>query len=282
MRKVSTVRTPDKGIAARLRTAAAALAATLPLAAAADCSREILVPVAPIGISIVTNGNAVSGIYPDVLRAQAAKAGCQLVFSVVPRARLEVMFETGKADLLVPATRTAQRDQHGVFIPLIGHRATLISVAAERAPLRSAQELLERRELRVAVVRGFDYGEPYQALLKELTRQGRLFLEVDTVAVARLMQAGAVDLTIMGPTILAGAISRDPRIAGLLDKLRIEPIPELPWGVSGAYVSRHSLSAEDQAALRDMVEKSATSRAVYEGFQRYHRPDILAESVRLR
>ncbi|KQV87945.1 hypothetical protein ASD15_28150 [Massilia sp. Root351] len=250
--------------------------------AAAECSREIAVPVAPIGVSITISNGDVAGIYPDVLRAASQKAGCQLVFSGVPRARQEVLFEMGKADLMLPATRTPARDQVGTFIPLIGHRATLISVASGRPALSSAQDLLQRPELRVAVVRGFDYGEPYQVLIKELARQGRLFQEVDSVAVARLMQSGAIDVTIMGPTTLAGAVMRDARLAGMLDRLRVEPIPELPWSESGIYVSRRSLKPEDQAIMLDMMERVAKSNAVMEAFQRVHRPAILAESVRPR
>jgi polar amino acid transport system substrate-binding protein len=275
-----------RGAATAARTAAALAAAAALMASAApahaECSRKIAVPVAPIGVSIVINGGVVSGIYPDVLRAASQKSGCQLVFSGVPRARQEVLFEMGKADLLLPATRTPARDQIGTFTPLLGHRATLISLAGPRPALASAQDLLDRHELRVAVVRGFDYGEPYQALIKELAKQGRLFQEVDTVAVARLMQSGTIDVTIMGPTTLAGAVMRDARLAGMLDKLRIEPIPELPWSVSGIYVSRRSLKPEDQAAMLDMMEGVAKSNAVMEAFQRVHRADVLAESVRPR
>ncbi|MES2261174.1 MAG: transporter substrate-binding domain-containing protein [Pseudomonadota bacterium] len=270
--------TPRKTMAAL----AATLSLLLPYSAGAACSRDILVPVAPIGASVTVTGNTVAGIYPEALRPLAAKAGCNIVFSVVPRARLELLFESGKADMLLPATRTAARDQQGIFVPMIGHRATLISIASARPALLSAQDLLDHRELRVAVVRGYDFGEHYQQLIQELGRQGRLFLEVDATAVARLMHAGAVDVTIMGPTILAGAIEREPRVAGLLDRLRIEPIPELPWGMSGAYVSRQSLKPEDQAALRELIERIARSSAVMEGFQRYHRADILNDSVRPR
>lgn len=270
------------------RTAAPAMALALGLAlgaagaARADCSRDISVPVSANGASVVINGASVNGIYPDLLRNLGGRVGCNFLFSVVPRARQMAMYEAGKADLLIPAMRTPERDKIGQFVPMVGHRAVLISVAGKQAPIASGRELLERHELRVAVVRGFDYGEQYAALLKELGRQGRLFTEVDANAVARLMHAGAVDLTIMGPTILAGAIRREPRVQGLLERLRMEPIAELPWGQSGAYVSRLSLSADDQQLLREQLEKVAKSGAVMDGFQRYHRPDILAESVRPR
>lgn len=253
-----------------------------PAGARAECSRDIAVPVAPIGASITVRDGVAGGIYPEALRAASTKAGCHLVYSVVPRARQEVLFEMGKADLLLPATRTPGRDQIGTFIPLIGHRATLITVDGKRTPLASAQDLLDRHELRVAVVRGYDYGEAYQALVKELAAQGRLFLQVDAVAVARLLQSGAIDVTIMGPTTLVGAVARDPRLTGLMDRLRVEAIPELPWGESGVYVSRRSLKPADQAAVLDLMESVGKSPAVMEGFQRYHRADILTDSVRPR
>jgi polar amino acid transport system substrate-binding protein len=261
---------------------AVALALLVAPLAQAGCSRDIAVPVANTGASIVLDGSRITGIYPELLRSLGQKEGCHFLFSPVPRARLELMFETGKADVLVPATRTAARDASGIFVPMMRHRATLISVASNRPAITTGQELLERRDVRVAVVRGFDYGEAYQDLIRELNKQGRLFTEVDPTAVARLMNLGAVDMTIMGPTILAGVINREPRVSGLLEKLRLEPIPELPWQSSGIYVSRRSLSPEDQAALIDLLEKAAKSGAVLEAFQRYHRPDIFSESVRPR
>jgi polar amino acid transport system substrate-binding protein len=84
-----------------------------------------------------------------------------------------------------------------------------------------------------------------------LSSQGRLFYEVDALSVARLMQSGFIDATIMGPTILAGVAQNDARVYGLVDRLRLEALPELPWGMSGVYLSRKSLTAEDQATLRE-------------------------------
>jgi polar amino acid transport system substrate-binding protein len=260
--------------------AAASIVACLP--AQADCSRDIVVPVASVGVSVIVSNGTFSGIYPELLRSLGPRAGCHFTFVSVPRARQELMFETGKADILLPATRTPARDLHGIFVPMVGHRAMLISLTSPRPPIINGQDLLERRDLRVAVVRGYDYGEAYQALVRELARQGRLFVEVDPTAIARLLHVGAVDMTIMGPTILAGAINREARVQGMLDKLRLEALPELPWQQTGVYVSRHSLAPDDRSVLLELLERAAKSNVVLEGFQRYHRPEILNESVRPR
>lgn len=257
------------------------LAALMAQNAAAGCSRDIAAPVSANGASVIVDGMNVHGIYPDLLRAIGAKTGCNFVFTVVPRARQVAMFSAGTADVLAPASRTPARDKFGTFIPMINHRAMLISLNNGRAPITSAQDLLARKDLRVAVVRGFDYGEAYTSLIDELQKQGRLFVEVDVIAVARLLHAGSADVTIMGPTLMAGAIRRDPRVHGMQDKLKTEAIPELPWHHSGAYLS-NALKPEDQALIRDALEKAGKSNQVMEGYLHYFRADVLNDSVRPR
>ncbi len=253
------------------------------VSAHAGCSRAIQVPIAPIGLSVViTPDNAVQGVYPDVLRSLAGKDSCSFEFTAVPRARLDALYEAGKADLLIPASRSPRRDQFGQFVPLVHSRSMLISLASDKAAVRNAQELVERRDIRLALVRGFDFGPGYTQLVKTLTQQGRVVLEADVPSVARLLQSGAVDMTIMAPSILLGALQGDAKTAGLADRLRYDPIAELPWGDSGAYISLKSgLTDADRDALRDLLERAAAG-PVWKAFQRYYPANALAGSIKAR
>lgn len=252
----------------------------VPALCSAGCSRPIQVPLSATGLSVIVNGESVSGIYPDLLRSIAEKEGCQFVFSVVPRARQEAMFESGKADLLIPASKTSRRDELGVFIPLIHNRATLISLQSHRAPIKTAQDLIEKQDLRLALVRGFDYGAAYQTLVAELGRQGRVIMEADVISVARLMKSNGAYLTIMAPSIFAGVVQGDARVDDLLGKLRYEAINELPWGDSGAYLSKTSLNKGDAEQLREILERTSKSGIVWKNFQRYYPPEVLKEGIR--
>jgi polar amino acid transport system substrate-binding protein len=257
--------------------------ATMPWLVQAQCSRPMRVPVAPIGLSVQTAGDTVSGLYPDLLRQLADKNGCVMAFSVVPRARQEAMFESGSADLLVPATRTERRDGHGTFVPMVSSRAVLISLQSERANVGSVAELLARKELRVVVVRGYDYGPAYQGMLKQLGRQGRLLQAADPVSAARMLAAGMAELTVMTSTIFTGALQGDARVRPLLERLRFEAVEELPWGESGIYVSsKAALDGADRALMLELLERSARSDAVWRAFQRYYPPASLTESIRPR
>ncbi|MET0319737.1 MAG: transporter substrate-binding domain-containing protein [Duganella sp.] len=258
-----------------------ALGVAFPCGAAAGCSRPIAVPVSANGASVQMAADGIRGIYPDLLRGVADSAGCSFDFALVPRARQVALYGLGQADILIPASHTTERDRHGTFVPLISTRPMLISVEGNHAPVTSAQDLLDRRDLRVAVVRGFDYGEGYMALTAELAKQGRLFVEVDVTSVARLLHAGSADLTIMGPSTMISVARREPRVQGLFARLRTDAIAELPWRYSGAYVSK-ALPKEDQQQLLDALEKAARTNSVMDGYVHYFGPDLLKGGVRPR
>ncbi len=257
-----------------------AFAIGAPVASHAACSRVIKVPVATTGNSVLIDGESVSGVYPELLRGLTDKEGCSFAFTAVPRARLEVLFESGRADLLIPASRTPRRDQHGSFVALVHNRPMLMSLQSTRPAITTVQQLLDQTTLKLALVRGFDYGPAYQELVTALGRQGRLILDVDALSVARLLKSGAADATIMATTILAGAVQDDERVRDVLDRLRIEALAELPWGDSGVYLSNTTLSPQDKAALQDALERAARSGAVWKGFQRHYTPAILKGSIR--
>ncbi|MFZ6654536.1 substrate-binding periplasmic protein [Undibacterium sp. TJN19] len=265
-----------------LRVALILLFSHVCVLAEAACSRVINAPVAAQGFSVIVSGDNVSGIYPDIFRNLSSRETCQFHFFSVPRARLELMFENGQADVLFPAIRTARRDAHGFFVPLIYTRATLISLQSARPAIHNQQELLEQKNLKVVLVRGYDYGEAYQAILAELHKQGRLIMETDAISAARILKAGIADMTIMAPYIFAGAVQGDPRVDDMADKLRFEALPELNWGDSGIYLSRKSLSQDDRNALQEMMERAARSGMVWKSFSRYYKPDVLKEGSRPR
>lgn len=259
-----------------------ALAALCVLAghASATCSRPLKVPVSTTGLSVILGPKEVSGIYPDFLRTVADKEHCKFVFAPMPRARQEMLFASGRADLLIPASRTPRRDAYGTFVPLIRSRAVLISLDQQHGPFTSLEDLIARTDVRVVLVRGFDYGTPYQQLIQTLTQQNRLVLEADAASVARLLKANPTYVTVMASTILLGVLPEDPRLAGLADKLRFDAVDDLPWGESGIYVSNSSMPADEAAQVVQLLRRQAESGSVWKSFQNYYAPAALKGSIK--
>jgi polar amino acid transport system substrate-binding protein len=257
-----------------------AAALQLPAPAQAGCSRVIKVPAAPTGHAVTFKHDEEGGLFPEMLKVISAKTGCQFKWSVVPRIRLEAMFEAGSADLLVAVTQLDRRDKHGVFVPVVESRPTLISIASNRPPIHNFAQLLAQRELRVALVRGYDYGAEYRELMKTLAAQGRLYMEPDSLSIGRLMAGGMADVTIMPASSFIGALKDDRRVDGLAERLRTEPLDELPWIKAGVYLSKKSLTKADRDLLENALLASVKSGAWWTTFRKYFPPSTLGEHAR--
>ena len=247
--------------------------------ARAGCSRALEVPVAPLGFSIIVQGDKASGVFVEFMQQVAASAGCEVHMQPVPRARLEFMYEHGEADLLLAATRTDSRDQFGRFIPLVRTRAVMVSLESERPAIHSLAELVATPGLRLALVRGFDYGPAYRAAIEQLQRQGRVFLEKDPQEIARILKAKMADATIMPASALYGAAVEDKRVSDIADKLRIEPLDELPWSYGGLYLS-NKIAPADREILDKAIQEANRNQAMLNAYRRYYPPELVAATTR--
>ena len=232
------------------------------------------------GQSVVIDGDKVNGIYPELLRSMAAKVQCRFVISPVPRARLERLFETGKADMIVASVRSPHRDEFGVFVPMVRSRATLISLDdTQRPPFKNFQELIDHKDTRLIVVRGYDYGKAYQELIDALGRENRVVFEAEPQAVGRLLKSNPDDVTLMVPTILYGAMQEDSRLRDLREKLRIEPLDNISWGESGVYLSK-TLEPGLFKYLQAAMQRAAQNGTVHKGFAAYYPAQVLKDSIK--
>lgn len=245
----------------------------------AGCSRIIEAPMAPVGLSVSFDGERSSGIYPTLLNELGAAIGCEFRIQRMPRARVQKMFESGQADVLVPASASPGRDADGEFVPLVQVRASLITLSPGKAP-RSLAELLALRHYKLAVVRGFTFGTAYDQAIATLRAQRRLVEEPDAAGVARALRQGLAQASVMTANIFIGTLTKDADFAPLIKQVRVEALEELGWSESGLYLSRHSLTDTDRRALRTALTQSARSGRVWQLFNDSYPPGSLAGSIR--
>lgn len=246
----------------------------------AHCSRAVAVPMAPIGLSVSFDDERGSGVYPTLLREMSASSGCEFQVQRVPRARLQKMFETGQADLLLPASASPARDIDGEFVALIQVRASLMTLSRERPSPRSLAEMVAQPDYRLAVVRGFSFGAAYDNAIAVMRAQKRLVEESDATGVARALRQGLANGTVMTASILIGTMVQDAELAALVRQVRIDALEELGWSESGVYLSRHSLSEADRRRLRQAFQQQGKAGRVWQLFNDTHPPGSLGGSIR--
>lgn len=248
--------------------------------AEAGCSRVIGVPMAPIELSVSFDGDRSDGIYPALLRELGTAADCEFHIQRVPRARLQKMYESGQADLLLPASASPRRDRDGEFVPLIQARASLMTLTHDGPLPRSLAELIAHPDLKLAVVRGFSFGPAYEHAMATLLQQKRLVEESNAAGVARALRQGIAQATIMTASIFIGTLVQDTELAPLVRQVRNEPLEELGWSESGVYLSRHSLSDTDRRHLRQAFAQAGRSGRVWQLFNEHYPAGSMGGSIR--
>lgn len=255
--------------------ASAALCCLLPGLAAASCSRTINVPVAPHGMSIIDKHGKAAGVVPEMLDEIGDKFGCKFAFPLVPRARLEMLFRAGDADMVVIATRSPERDVSGTFVPVFKYRAVLVGVKPADKAVQSVDALIKQTNLRIALVRGFDYGPAYRKLL-EPGMASRVQLANDLSDLMRRLQANIADVTILPYASAYNTIVEDPRLTGLDARLSISALEDLPWQDAGFYVSNRTLQPADQSALIDMLGSDDIAKHFLKSLSKVIPPAVLS------
>lgn len=245
----------------------------------AECSRPIVVPAAPTGFNVKVADEQVSGVYPDWLREVGRRAGCQIQFPVVPRARADSMtFVSGQADMLIPASQNQERDQKAQFVHLVNLTPTLITLSTAQVPPKDLYTLEGRSKLRAALVRSYSWGNEYDTLVRKLAVDNRVDFVNDLETVGRMLRAGRVDFTILPPTLLHSALQASPD--GVQSgEFRFSPLAGLPKSRVGAYLSRQTLSPSDTDLLSTAMMKSARDGSLRAAFEKYYPPEVVAADV---
>lgn len=250
----------------------------------AACSRPLKVPLAPMGQNVVKQADGhVVGAYPALLRRIGEAGGCRFELETMPRARAEMLFQKATADLLVPASRTPQRDAIAEFVPLFQSRPSFVYLPRDGiVPPTSIDAVLAQAQWRVALVRGYDYGLEYQRLAQGLREQGRVVWESDPAGVSRALATGMATATIINRHHLHGPVDADPRVRGLIDRLRSEPLRELDWSETGLYLSTRSLTPQDRELLRSLLEQAAASGMAWQTMSSHYPASVLEGGMRPR
>ena len=248
------------GFACLLVTPASAVRAETP-----HCSRPIRVAARPVGRFLWPgpDGQAV-GPLRDLLTLVGPRVGCRFVYDQLSTARATDLFGNGEIDIL-PGAKTPERDAVGRFVLLSNYRLVLLSRTDRHLPIASVADLLTSA-ITIDVVRGYDYGTAYRALVARMAAGGRVIENVSLETLAERMAAGRSDAALMtAPPFVDVALS-----AGLKDRLQVMPLDGLPPVVGGLYLVERALGPADSDLL---------DHAISEGVRRGEFTEFLRRSV---
>lgn len=150
-----------------------------------------------------------SGIYVDIARAAAARAGVRLAFMQVPYARAFAMMQNGEGDLMLGPNRTPEREAYLLYLEPALPAEPKVFVVRPGGPVIARPDDLHG--LRIATLRGAHYSAGFDgdAALSRVP-------VVDYETALRMLDGGRVEAAIM-PEMRARWLLREQpglRLAG--------------------------------------------------------------------
>lgn len=107
-------------------------------------------------VEMTPSGPVYSGIYVDVARIAAARAGIELEFEVVPFRRALYMLEHGDADLMLGPNRTDERQKYMYYFgAALPEEPKIIYTGVLDADVKKIEDLAGRS---IGILRGANYG----------------------------------------------------------------------------------------------------------------------------
>jgi len=119
-----------------------------------------------------------SGISKDIVTELFKRVDLKYELRVLPRARIVSMIEEGTLQVIVSSIRTPEREKYAWFVPYFAERN--MTIVRGNADITSEAELLESKDVKVGIVRGYYYGEYYMNLIEKL-RGKRMIVETKDI-----------------------------------------------------------------------------------------------------
>lgn len=267
---------PDRSLVRLCLSALLALLGALSLPALAqpvaealpDCSRPLTLALHDHGL--LYSAETGEGIDRDITDELIKRSGCRIHVSLLPRARIWQLIETGALDFSLSGISNEARDKFAGFAWYFSNKYYLL--VRRDAQVRRIEDFEAGRQ-QLGVIRSFRYSSSANRLVDRLDAEQRLTRSSGLAALFDALVAGQIQGMIIEPFDYPTLGSA--RIRGLSHILEFGDAP-VPHGL---IMSRASLPEVQQARWRALVDGMRRDGTVQRIFEKYFSADLARTMV---
>jgi len=224
-----------------------------------DCSRPLTLGLHEHGLLYASQTG--EGIDKDVADEMSRRSGCHLTLTMLPRARIWQLIESGALDFTLSGITNAQRDRFASFAWYVSNRYYLL--VRRDAEVRSVDEFRRKRGLRVGLIRSFRYGDQANQFVDAMEAQERVTYAGSLDPLYTILLDDGIQAMIIEPfdfPMIAGAqLKAQTSILEFGDA----PVPH------GLVMSRKSLPPAQQQAWREVIQSMRSDGTMRRIFEKY-------------
>lgn len=229
-----------------------------------DCSRPLSLALHEHGL--LYSAQTGEGIDKDLADELARRSGCKLSISVMPRARIWQLIESGALDFSLSGITNEARDKFAAFAWYESNKYYLL--VRKDADVKTLAEFERNPSLMLGVIRSFRYNPNANRFVDALDEAHRVSFATSLEPLYQVLLDKRVHAMIIEPfdypTIEQGAIRAQTTIVEFDD----------PAVLHGLIMSKKSLPPAQQQAWRALVDEMRADGTVQRIFEKYFSPEL--------
>lgn len=233
-------------------------------AASPDCSRPLTLALHEHGL-LYTSGSD-SGIDRDIANELIRRSGCNITVTVIQRARIWQLIESGALDFSLSGITNEARDKFAGFAWYFSNKYYLLT--HRDANISRISDFARNRALQLGVIRGFRYSSSANALVDELNEAQRVSHASGLEPLYQLLQAKRIQGMIIEPFDYPAIESGKIRDISQIIEFGDPPVPH------GLIMSKKSLSAAEQEQWRQIIRAMRADGTTRRIFEKYFAPEL--------
>lgn len=238
-------------------------------AAAPDCARPYTLALHDHGLlySAATD----SGIDKDVADELIRRSGCKVTVSLMPRARIWQLIESGALDFSLSGIATAERDKFAAFAWYFSNNYYLL--VRRDSEVRHLADFEDNASLQLGVIRSFRYSAAANRMVDKLDTANRLSMASALAPLYQALMLGRIHGMIIEPFDYPTLEEKKIRELTAIVEFNDPAVPH------GLIMSRKALPAAEQDKWRQLVNGMHADGTVRRIFEKYFKPDLAAAMV---
>jgi len=224
-----------------------------------DCSRTLSLGLHEHGL--LYSSQTGEGIDKDIADELVRRSGCKFSISLMPRARIWQLIESGALDFSLSGITNDARDRFAAFAWYFSNKYYLL--VRKDAGVKSLADFERNPALKLGVIRGFRYGASANRFVDSLEANQRLSNSASLDPLYAVLLENRVQAMIIEPfdypTIEQATIREVTQVLEFDD-------PAVPHGL---IMSKKALPPEQQRAWRALVDEMRADGTMQRIFEKY-------------
>ena len=238
-------------------------------AAGPDCSRPFTLALHDHGL--LYSSETDTGIDKAVADELFRRTGCKVTTSLMPRARIWQLIESGALDFSLSGITNADRDKFAGFAWYFSNKYYLL--VRKDAGLLSQAEFAQNDKLQLGVIRSFRYSASANQLVDKLQAANRVSQAGGLSPLYQTLMINRIQGMIIEPFDYPTLDEKKIRDQTAIIEFNDPPVPH------GLIMSKKALSASEQDKWRALVSAMRSDGTVRRIFEKYFTPEMAAALV---